>query len=41
MDTEPVEWIETHEGEQRTDPAKPLLNIKPEMEALEVLEAVK
>lgn len=41
MDTAPVEWDETHEGEQRTDPAKPLLNIKPELERLEISEATK
>lgn len=37
MDTAPVEWQETNDGEKREDPAKPLCNISPELEFLESL----
>lgn len=36
MDTAPVEWEETLDGEPRTDPAKPLLNMTPNDERLEI-----
>lgn len=41
MDTQPVEWVEELECERREDPAKPLANMTPEADELELKEVTK